>query len=275
MKPAAFSYARPAGLKEVIEALQSSELATRILAGGQSLVPMLNLRLAPAERIIDIKGLGDLRRVEERADAILYGALLTHASFEDRRVPDASNGLMPDVAANIAFRSVRNRGTIGGALALADPAADWLTAAIALEARMHVHGPEGARVVDAVDFVLGPYFTALGEADVLTAVEVPRRPSTEGWGKCKVAVKVGEYAESLSIVLLDRTRRSARLVVGAVDGAPLVLAAAARALLDGADEIRLRAVIRDELAGSEREFTPARLAMHTTTALRAARDAAR
>ena len=79
-------------------------------------------------------------------------------------MPDGSNGLMPYVAARIAFRSVRNRGTIGGALALADPAADWVTACIALEARMHLRGAAGERVVPAEEFVLGPYYTALQEA---------------------------------------------------------------------------------------------------------------
>ena len=234
MKPAPFSYIRPDRLASVVDALAPGETLTKIVAGGQSLVPMLNLRLAPADRLVDIRGLEALRRVEERPDSILYGALLTHAAFEDRKVPDASNGLMPHMASGIAFRSVRNRGTIGGALALADPAADWLTTAVALEARMHVFGPDGDRVIPAGDFVLGPYFTALGEADVLTAIEIPRRPATERWGVCKVSVKVGEYAESLAIALLDRTRGAARVVVGATDGAPLVLIRTARALLEGA-----------------------------------------
>jgi carbon-monoxide dehydrogenase medium subunit len=274
MKPAPFSYLRPDTLAAVTDALQPGETLTKIIAGGQSLVPMLNLRLAPADRLVDIRGLPALKQVEERPDSILYGALLTHAAFEDRTVPDASNGLMPRMAGGIAFRSVRNRGTIGGALALADPAADWLTTAIALEARMHVHGPDGDRVVPAEAFVLGPYFTALGEADVLTAIEIPRRPATERWGVCKVSVKVGEYAESLAIALLDRTRGTARIVVGATDGAPLVLAGTARALLAGAAAADLRTIATQELTASERAFSPAKLTMHTTTALRAARDAA-
>src|SRR4051794_14540233 len=115
MKPAPFLYVRPASLGGGVQSLQSAELSSRILAGGQSLVPMLNLRLAPAERVIDIKGLDALRAVEARPGSVLYGALLTHAAFEDGLVPDCNNGLMQDVAANIAFRSVRNRGTIGGA----------------------------------------------------------------------------------------------------------------------------------------------------------------
>jgi carbon-monoxide dehydrogenase medium subunit len=274
MKPAPFSYIRPDGLATVVDALAPGETLTKIIAGGQSLVPMLNLRLAPADRLVDIRGLHALRQVEERPDSIRYGALLTHAAFEDRKVPDGSNGLMPRMAGGIAFRSVRNRGTIGGALALADPAADWLATTVALEARMHVHGPDGDRVIPAEDFVLGPYFTALGETDVLTAIEVPRRPATERWGVCKVSVKVGEYAESLAIALVDRARGSARVVVGATDGAPLVLARTARALLEGAADQALRAIATEELLAADRAFSAAKLTMHATTALRASRDAA-
>jgi aerobic carbon-monoxide dehydrogenase medium subunit len=274
VKPAPFAYIRSADLATVDDAMRPGETLTKIIAGGQSLVPMLNLRLAPADRLVDIRGLAALRQVEERPNAIIYGALLTHATFEDRLVPDGSNGLMPHIAARIAFRSVRNRGTIGGALALADPAADWLTAIIALEALIHVHGPDGDRVVPAENFVLGPYFTDLGEADVLTAIEVPRRKATERWGTCKVAIKAGEYAESLAIALLDREGGTARVVVGATDGAPLVLAGAAQALLDGAAEADLRRIAGAELEAADRAFSPAKLTMHTTTALRAARDAA-
>ena len=200
--------------------------------------------------------------------------MLTHAAFEDRTVPDASNGLMPYMAAEIAFRSVRKRGTIGGALALADPAADWLATAVALEARMHVFGPDGNRVVPAEEFVLGPYFTALGESDVLTAIEIPRRAATERWGVCKVSVKVGEYAELLAIALLDRARGAARVVVGATDGAPLVLTRTAQALLEGAADRDLRAIATEELVAADRAFSSAKLTMHATTALRASRDAA-
>jgi carbon-monoxide dehydrogenase medium subunit len=273
MKPAPFAWLRADCLDTAVNALSSGETQTKIIAGGQSLVPMLNLRLAQADRLVDISGLATLRQVIEQQAAIRYGALLTHATFEDRRVPDASNGLIPRIAAGIAFRSVRNRGTIGGSLALADPAADWLTTMIALQARIHVCGPDGERVIAAEDFVLGPYFTALGEADVLTAIEVPRRPPTERWGLCKVSAKAGEYAESLAITLLDRTQATARVVVGATDGAPLVLPRTAQALLAGAESQALHAIATSELAAA-RAFSPARLTMHTTTALRASRDAA-
>ena len=239
-----------------------------MLAGGQSLVPMLNLRLVPVNQLVALDGLEELRTAERGSGSIRYGALLTHAAFEDRRVPDGSNGLMPYVAARIAFRSVRNRGTIGGALALADPAADWVTACIALEARMHLRGAGGERVVAAEEFVLGPYTTALEETEVLVAVEVPVRAAGERWGHAKVAVKVGEYAKSLAIALVDRG--AARLVLGAVDGAPLVLRETAMAGLRGGD---VMGAARAEIVASGREFSPGRLAMHTKTAVRALQQA--
>lgn len=271
MKPAPFDYSRPESLPAALEALVGEDV--KVLAGGQSLVPMLNLRLATATRIVDIRRVEELRRVEERPDAILYGSLTPHAAFEDRLVPDGSNGLMPQIGANIAFRSVRNRGTIGGALALADPAADWLTTVVALEAKLHLRDRSDARVVAAGDFVLGPYFTALEEGEILTAVEVPRRPTGEKWGVCKLRIKVGDYAQSLAIALVDRGRRRARVVLGAVDGAPLVLSGTAEASLAGMAADRLLTIAREEIEASGREFTPARLTMHTNAVLRALGDA--
>jgi carbon-monoxide dehydrogenase medium subunit len=273
MKPAPFAYSRPRSVDEAVRLLAEGGGNARPLAGGQSLVPMLNLRLAPTEHIVDLGSLAELRAVEDRGDSVFFGALTPHAAFEDGDVPDVSNGLMQHVAARFAFRAVRNRGTIGGALALSDPAADWLPTIVALGAKLHLVGPEGRRVIPAEDFVLGPYFTALGEGDLLASIEIPKLPPTSRWGYAKVTTKVGEYAESMAIAVVDRTRRSARIVIGAVDGAPIVLTELAARLLDGARPDDLKAEIRGEIVAAEREFTPAKLTMHTTTALRAARDA--
>ena len=129
--------------------------------------------------------------------------------------------------------------------------------------------PTGERALAAEDFSRGAYLTALEDTDILTGIEIPRRPETERWGYAKVAVKVGDYAESLSMALADSTKGSARLVLGAVDGAPLVLDATARAALEGADRTRLAALAREEIAAANRPFSGAKLTMHTTTALRA------
>jgi aerobic carbon-monoxide dehydrogenase medium subunit len=274
MKPAPFAFSRPATLDEAVRLLAEANGAARPLAGGQSLVPMLNLRLAPVEHIVDLGAIAELRRTAATATAIRYGAMTPHSAFEDGEVPDGSNGLMPHVAARFAFRAVRNRGTIGGALALADPAADWLPTMVALDAVLHVVGPEGRRAIPAAEFVLGPYFTALAEGELIEAIEVPRRPASERWGYSKVTAKIGEYAESLAIAIIDREQRTARAVLGASDGAPLVLAESVAPVLRGERAETLGEAIRAELLAAERDFAPAKLVMHTTTLLRAIRDAA-
>jgi aerobic carbon-monoxide dehydrogenase medium subunit len=272
MKPAPFSYTRPKSLGEAVALLGQS--GARALAGGQSLVPMLNLRLAPVERLVDLGGLAELRDVRDSDGSILYGAMTTHAAFEDGEVPDASNRLMPFVASQFAFRAVRNRGTIGGAIALADPAADWLPAAVALEARLHLIGAEGRRVMAAEKFVLGPYLTDLGEGELIEAVEVPKRPASERWGHARVAMKIGDYAESMAIALMDRKAGRARLVLGAADGAPILFPDVALRALSGAGVDELRPAVHDAFRAADRGFTPAKLTMHTTTLLRAMAQAA-
>lgn len=269
MKPAPFTYHRASSIDDAIAHLQRGDAIVRPLAGGQSLVPMLNLRLAPADKLVDLTRIEALRRSEERPDCIRYGALVTHAAFEDRLVPDASNGLMPFVGSQIAYRAVRTRGTLGGALALADPAADWLTTIVALEAEIALVGPNGRRAIAGTDFALGPYMTAIEDAELIEAIAVPRRPASERWGHYKVARKTGEYAESMAIALIDKVRGTARVVVGATDGAPLVLEQSSRGIAAGSGGDELAAAIRRELADSGRDFSPERLLLHCTTAVRA------
>ena len=270
MKPAPFSYHRAHSVEDAVSALANCSGTAQALAGGQSLVPMLNLRLVLVDLVVDLGAIAALKVATETPSSIRYGALIPHVAFEERRVPEASNGLMPLVAAHIAYRAVRTRGTIGGAIALADPAADWLTAMLALEAQIALVGPNGRRTMPIADFVTGPYSTALGPAELIEAVEVPRRAATERWGRCKVVRKTGEYAESMAIAVIDRARRTARVVVGALDGAPVLLPGAALAAL--ADRSAdLQEIIRSELASSA--FTPAQLELHSNVALRAIKHA--
>lgn len=273
MKPAPFLYHRATSLDDAIAQLNDLDANVRPLAGGQSLVPMLNLRLAPVGKLVDIGHIDALKRAVEQDGAIRYGALLTHAAFEDRRVPDASNGLMPFVGAQIAYRAVRTRGTIGGAIALADPAADWLTTIVALEADIALAGPQGRRTLAATDFVIGPYMTALEQGEIIEAIVVPRRAAGERWGHYKAVRKTGEYAESMAIALTDSKSGATRLVVGAVDGAPLVLSKAAGELAKGAGKDRLTAVIHEELVASGRGFSPSKIHLHRTVSLRAIQNA--
>jgi aerobic carbon-monoxide dehydrogenase medium subunit len=268
MKPFAFDYVAPRSLDAALAQLAADE-AARVIAGGQSLVPMLNLRLAPADRLVDLSRIAALRETVQGVQSITYGALTTHAAIEDGAVPDATNGLLRQVAAGIAFRAVRTRGTLGGSLALADPAADWVTTMVALDAQVHLRSAAGARSLLAGAFVLGAYYTALEPGEIIVAIEVPRSAPTQRWGWYKVSRKVGEYADSMALVLLDRAHARARVVLGAIGAEPLLLADSASALLAGEPPAHLSARIERELAASGRGFDPVQLRRHRACVLRA------
>ena len=172
MKSAAFDYVRPTSLAEAVGILAGTDRDAQVMAGGQSLVAMMNLRVASPELIVDIERLDELRAVSDDGGTIWLGACVTHAAIEDALVPDPSRGLMPSVAANLAYRAVRTRGTIGGSLALSDPAADWLTVMAALDAQVVLRGPPGPRSVSATDFTTGIYETVRGRDEIIEGVRI-------------------------------------------------------------------------------------------------------
>ncbi|MFC3226447.1 FAD binding domain-containing protein [Marinibaculum pumilum] len=231
MKPAPFAYAVAADLDAALAQLAAGETAKPV-AGNQSLGPMLNLRLARPGLLVDIARLPALRAVEEGADAVRYGAAITHAEIEDGEVPDATGGWLRAAAAGIAHRAVRNRGTLGGSLAHADPAADWAVVMTGLCATAIVEGPEGARRVAMEDFLTGAYATTLRPGELLAAVEVPRPGPGTQWGYWKFVRQVGEFAKASATVLVDRAHGRLRCTLGALGTAPLVLPQA-EALLAG------------------------------------------
>ncbi|MGI9303370.1 MAG: FAD binding domain-containing protein [Gammaproteobacteria bacterium] len=222
MKPARFDYASPGSLDDAVSLLQSNANA-KIMAGAQTLGPMLNLRLVQPELIVDITRIPDLVRVEETDDGTLYGACVTHAAIEDGRVPDGSDGALRQVARGIAYRAVRTRGTIGGSLAHADPAADWLSALTALGAEVVVYSSKGRRTIPVAQLMTWVFETALKTAEILEAVRVPRLSSTARFGYYKICRKTGEFAEAIGSVLLDSETKTMRAVVGATNAAPLVM----------------------------------------------------
>ncbi len=270
MKAAKFELDQPIGLAEALQAIAAGAGMARALAGGQSLVPMLNLRLAPLDSLVDLSRITELKQVQDLGAALLYGAMLRHAEFEDGRVPDCTNGLMQHAAGQIAYRAVRTRGTIGGAIALADPAADWLTVGVLLDARIHLASVDGKRSLPLTEFVVGPYMTTLGENELMTGVEVARLTPSTRWGYYKVMRKTGEYADSFALALSDGTR--ARVVIGAVDGTPLVLAQTAQALLAGTSGAALAAAVEQELGAAGRDFSAAKILLHRTAVCRAIDD---
>ena len=223
MKPVAFDYERPRDLPTAIKLLAQSNGAGKIMAGGQSLGPMLNLRLAQPQLVIDIRGIAELNEVGERDDSLVLGSCTTHAAIEDGRVPDVTRGLMREVAANIAYRAVRNRGTIGGSLCHADPAADWVSVLVLLSAVALVEGPAGRREIEAERFVSGAFATVLADDEILVGLRIAKLSSRGRWGHYKFCRKPGEFAEAIGGVVSDPERRVCRAIIGAGHGAPHVI----------------------------------------------------
>ena len=155
MKAAPFDYVRPATLDAACAALAEDGVATAAIAGGQSLLPMLSLRVAIVDQLVDIGRLEELKEVTLTPDVLRIGALITHAAIEDGNIPDVTNGLMRRVAGGISYRAIRHHGTIGGSVALADPAADWPGCLMALGAMVRIAGLCGERSEPVADFIKG------------------------------------------------------------------------------------------------------------------------
>jgi aerobic carbon-monoxide dehydrogenase medium subunit len=223
MKPAPFDYRRPRDLPEALLLLADAKPSTKIIAGGQSLGPMLNLRLVEPELIVDISALAELKQVGYRGDELVLGACITHADIEDGRVPDVTRGAMQKVAANIAYRAVRNRGTLGGSLGHADPAADWISALAALGARLTLRSSTGTRFIDMDNFVVAALEPALRPGEIIETIHVPAMPVSARWGYVKACRKAGEYAHAIGAVLIDPGAGVARLVIGAIEAAPIII----------------------------------------------------
>jgi carbon-monoxide dehydrogenase medium subunit len=227
MKPAPFSYERPRDLQAALAVLGKSHDSVKIIAGGQSLGPMLNLRLVEPQTIVDITGLAELKQAERRGDELVLGACVTHADIEDGRTPDVTRGAMRAVAANIAYRAVRNRGTVGGSLSHADPAADWVSALAALCAKLTLRSGAGSRMVAMDEFVVGALECALRAGEIVETIHVPAMSATAHWGYVKSCRKSGEFAHAIGAVLIDPSAGTARIVIGAIDAAPIVITDAA------------------------------------------------
>ena len=222
MKAPAFEYIRAHDASEAVRLLGEAKGHARPLAGGQSLGPMLNLRLAEPDVLVGVHGCEDLQGIIDEDDAIVYGAGLTHAQFEDGVVPDATGGWLAHVARRIAYRAVRNRGTLGGSIAHADPAADWLSVMLSLQAQVIIQGPDGLRIEALEQFVTGPFVTTLASDEIVVAVRVDKRDRGFEFGYQKFSVKHGEFAHSFAVFAFDRERDSAVAVLGAIERVPLV-----------------------------------------------------
>jgi carbon-monoxide dehydrogenase medium subunit len=216
MKAAAFDLASPGTLDEASALL--AQPGAMAMAGGQSLGPMLNLRLARPGLVVHLAGVEGLAGAAEDADAVTLGALVTHAAIADGRAPDPGLAVLARAAEGIAYRAVRNRGTIGGSLCHADPAADWVTVLMALGAMALT---SAGRAIPVEDFVTAAFRTALRPGELLTALRIPRLRPGARWGYVKACRKPGEFAHAMAAVLIDAG--GMRLVIGATGGRPILL----------------------------------------------------
>jgi carbon-monoxide dehydrogenase medium subunit len=270
MKAPAVDYVRPRSLTEAIDLLARSHGEARVIAGGQSLVAMMNLRVASPGQLIDIARLPELTAIADDVDAVTLGACVTHAAIEDGKVADPSRGLMPRAAASLAYRAIRNRGTIGGSLALSDPAAEWPAVLTALDADVVLCGPNGRRSVKCAEFTTGIFETKLAPDEIIESVRIPKLPADARWGYVKLCRKSGEFASALAVAVADRGRGRWRLALGVANGAPLVLAETSRLLADGhRGEVR-GAVMADLDHATDRHFDDFQRNLHAVAAMRAA-----
>ena len=206
-----------------------------MLAGGQSLVPAMNFRLARPEMLIDINDLAELGRLESGAHGLRIGALVRHAAFH-RPVDDSElSRLLSRVVRHIAHYPIRQRGTFGGSLAHADPASEWCLVAATLSAEMTIASTAGERKVPAEQFFRGLFTTAVGENELLTAIDIPALPPGARGGFYEFSRRVGDYALAMALAVLvveDGVIRWARLGLGAAADRPLRLHSVER-LLEG------------------------------------------
>lgn len=278
MKAASFEYVRADGLDEAVSALGTHGGFAKLLAGGQSLGPMINLRLVQPDLIVDISHIEQLRSVETGADAVIFGAGVRHAAFEDGNVPDCANGLLRHAAETIAYRAVRNQGTLGGSLAHADPAAEWPVVMMALEANINVIGVNGPEVMPIDRFVCGPFTTSLARDQVIDSITVPRLSPSARWGFCKFCRKVGDFAHSLAVVVLDRERSMVSAILGGMATAAFSLRRTAEVLadmdewLDGA-QAAISAAVASDIADAGQSPDEYDANLHQVAVWRAARQA--
>jgi carbon-monoxide dehydrogenase medium subunit len=189
------SYVRPETLEQALEVLAAADDDLKVLAGGQSLVPMMNLRLAQPTRLLDVGRLAELSEVRVEGDVVRVGALARHRDLE-RPGPELARAapLLPEAAPHIGHSAIRERGTFGGSLAHGDPAAEWPACAVALDATLIARSTRGERRLAADGFFVGPLTTTLEPDELLVAVELPVSPPRSGVAVEELAYRHGDYA---------------------------------------------------------------------------------
>jgi len=274
MKLPPFDYACPTTLPEAVQLLSAPGGDAKPIAGGQSLVPMLAFRLAQPTLLVDLRKLADLRGIKISQKGVTLGAMVRWREIEDDERLETAHPLLKAAVAHIAHYQIRNRGTVGGSLAHADPAAEMPGIAITCDAEIAVVGKAGARVIQAADFFQGALTTALTADEIIVEVRLPAWPPERRWGFEEFARRRGDFAMAAAAVFFDQnddgTAREAHVGVVGVADRPLRLPsveavlngrtvdaaaiaeaeAAASAAVDPQDDIHASAAYRRALAGT-------------------------
>lgn len=230
MKPSAFEYQAPVSVEEALPLLG---LESTVLAGGQSLVPLLNLRLAQPELVIDINGMVELDYIRADGGPLRIGAITRQVALERSEIIRERWPLLHKAVGFVGHHQIRSRGTVGGSVAHADPAAELPAALVALAARVHLCSPGGTRALDASEFFLGPLYTAREPDELLVEVEVPEQPDGAGTGFVEHARTHGDFATAGAAAVVARGGHAGIALLGA-GPIPVRAHAAERALADGA-----------------------------------------
>jgi carbon-monoxide dehydrogenase medium subunit len=258
MKPASFEYHRPDSVDEALGLLAEHGYDAKLLAGGQSLVPAMNFRLAAPAILIDLNRIPGLDGLAEADGGLRIGAMVRQRVAERSAIVAARAALLAETLPYVAHAQIRNRGTIGGSIAHADPAAELPAVMLALDARFHLRGPSGTRVVTAGDFFTGLFGTALEAEEMLVEVEIPTAAPRTGWAFDEVSRRHGDYALAgiAATVQVDDAGRctSARIALLSVGDGPVLAAQAAAALVGGEpSEAAIRAAAE---AAAQRDIDP-------------------
>ena len=258
MKPAPFTYTAPSTVEEAIALLTEHGEEAKVLAGGQSLVPMMNFRLARPQYVIDLNRVAGLDYLTARNGVLAVGAMTRQRSLERSDLVQQHSPLLAEATALIGHPAIRNRGTVGGSMAHADPAAELPAVLLAYGGSVTVQGPQGAREVAAGELFVTYFTTSLASDEILTEVRFPRWPPGTGWCFMEESRRHGDFAMVgvAALLTLDAHRRCTRVAVAltGVGGVPYNVAEAP-ALLVGQmpDEARMAAVAQAASAGVEPE----------------------
>jgi carbon-monoxide dehydrogenase medium subunit len=274
LKARAFSYVRPATIAEAFEAFAAAGGEASYIAGGQSLVPALALRLQAPECLIDIAHIEALRGIAREGDRLRIGALTRHVEAHDDPLIAECAPLLRLAAPHVAHPAIRNRGTLGGSVALADPASEFPAMMLAMGAEMEIAGPDGARRVQADDFFQGLYQTAIEPGELLVAFHIPVARPHHRWAFDELARRRGDYAIvgcGVMLALPAGAVADARIAFLSVGPTPVRARAAEAALtgrhLDGTAIRQAQAALSDDLDPADDEHVPAAMRLHLARVL--------